>query len=173
MAWSEPGIRRDRARALRAQVPRSSHAAWKPPPGRRDPVLILREQEPGRVPELVPIRHQRMVESPFTFFRGAAAVMAEDLASTPVSGLRVQACGDAHLLNFGIYATPERRLVFDGNDFDETLPAPFEWDVKRLAASVAVAAGMRGFSAQSCKRAARAAATAYAYQNGLVRVSST
>ena len=161
MAWSEPGIRRDRARALRAQVPRSSHAAWKPPPGRRDPVLILREQEAGRVPELVPIRHERMVESPFTFFRGAAAVMAEDLASTPVSGLRVQACGDAHLLNFGIYATPERRLVFDGNDFDETLPAPFEWDVKRLAASVVVAARMRGFSARSCKRAARAAATAY------------
>jgi uncharacterized protein (DUF2252 family) len=161
MAWSEPGIRRDRARALRAQVPRSSHAAWKPSPGRRDPVLILREQEAERVPELVPIRHERMVESPFTFFRGAAAVMAEDLASTPVSGVRVQACGDAHLLNFGIYATPERRLVFDINDFDETLPAPFEWDVKRLAASVVVAARTRGFSAQSCKRAARAAATAY------------
>jgi uncharacterized protein (DUF2252 family) len=140
MAWSEPGIRRDRARALRGQVPRSSHAVWQPSPSRRDPVVILREQEEERVPELVPIRHERMMESPFTFFRGAAAVMAEDLASTPVSGLRVQACGDAHLLNFGIYATPERRLVFDVNDFDETLPAPFEWDVKRLAASVAVAA---------------------------------
>ena len=161
MAWSEPGIRRDRARALRAQVPRSSHAVWKPSPGRRDPVVILREQEAERVPELVPIRRERMVESPFTFFRGAAAVMAEDLASTPVSGLRVQACGDAHLLNFGIYATPERRLVFDVNDFDETLPAPFEWDVKRLAASVAVAARTRGFSAQSCRRAARAAGMAY------------
>ena len=161
MAWSEPGIRRDRARALRAQVPRSSHAVWKPSPGRRDPVVILREQEAERVPELVPIRHERMIESPFTFFRGAAAVMAEDLASTPVSGLRVQACGDAHLLNFGIYATPERRLVFDVNDFDETLPAPFEWDVKRLAASVVVAACTRGFAAHSCRRAARAAATAY------------
>jgi uncharacterized protein (DUF2252 family) len=161
MAWSEPGIRRDRARALRAQVPRSSHAVWKPSPGRRDPVVILREQEAERVPELVPIRHERMIESPFTFFRGAAAVMAEDLASTPVSGLRVQACGDAHLLNFGIYATPERRLVFDVNDFDETLPAPFEWDVKRLAASVVVAARTRGFAAHSCRRAARAAATAY------------
>ena len=124
-------------------------------------MVILREQEEARIPQLVPIRHERMLESPFTFFRGAAAVMAEDLASTPVSGLRVQACGDAHLLNFGIYATPERRLVFDVNDFDETLPAPFEWDVKRLAASVAVAARTRGFVARSCSRAARAAATAY------------
>ena len=121
---------------------------------------MLPEQEAERVPELVPIRHERMIESPFTFFRGAAAVMAEDLARTPVSGLRVQARGDAHLLNFGIYATPERRLVFDVNDFDETWPAPFEWDVKRLAASVAVPARTRGFAAQSCKRATRAAATA-------------
>jgi uncharacterized protein (DUF2252 family) len=102
-----------------------------------------------------------MMASPFAFYRGAAAVMAEDLSSTPTSGLRVQACGDAHLLNFGIYATPERRLVFDVNDFDETLPAPFEWDVKRLAASVAVAARERGLEPRSCARAARAAATAY------------
>ena len=114
-------------------------------------MLILCE-EAERVPELVPIRHERMVESPFTFFRGAAAVMAEDLASSPVSGLRVQAYGDANLLNFGIYATPERRLVFDVNDFDETLPAPFEWDAKRLPASVVVVARARvcGAVLQAC-----------------------
>jgi uncharacterized protein (DUF2252 family) len=124
-------------------------------------VVVLREQETDRVPELVPIRHERMIESPFTFLRGAAAVMAEDLAATPVSGLRVQACGDAHLLNFGIFATPERRLVFDVNDFDETLPAPFEWDLKRLAASVVVAGRTLGFAPQQCKLAAQAASTAY------------
>jgi uncharacterized protein (DUF2252 family) len=123
-------------------------------------VVIMREQEADRVPELVPIRHERMSESPFAFFRGAAAVTAEDLVRTPVSGLRVRACGDAHLLNFGIYATPERRLVFDVNDFDETLPAPFEWDVKRLASSVVVARRSRGFAPQACERAARAAVTA-------------
>jgi uncharacterized protein (DUF2252 family) len=161
MTLPQPELRRDRARALRAQVPRSSHAAWEPPPSRRDPVVVLQEQEAERVPELVPIRHERMMASPFTFFRGAAAVMAEDLATTPSSGLRVQACGDAHLLNFGIYATPERRLVFDVNDFDETLPATFEWDVKRLAASVAVAGRARGFGAKLCEDAARAAATSY------------
>jgi hypothetical protein len=125
MTWTDPEARRHSARALREHVPRSSHARWEPSPSRRDPVLILQEQEAERVQELVPIRHERMVASPLTFFRGAAAVMAEDLASTPLSGLRVQACGDAHALNFGIYATPERRLVFDVNDFDETLPAPF------------------------------------------------
>src|SRR5579859_4804663 len=138
MTWTEPEIRATKARALRTHVPRSVHAIWEPLVDRRDPVAILREQEAERVPELLPIRHQRMMETPFTFFRGAAAVMAQDLASTPASGLRVQACGDAHLLNFGIFATPERRLVFDINDFDETLVAPFEWDVKRLAASVVV-----------------------------------
>jgi len=113
------------------------------------------------VAELLPIRHRRMMGSPLAFFRGAAAVMAEDLASTRESGLRVQACGDAHLLNFGVFATPERRLVFDVNDFDETLPAPFEWDVKRLAASVAVAGRQRGFSPKQCDAAARATAAAY------------
>ena len=122
---------------------------------------ILREQESRRIAELVPIRHARMSSSPFSFFRGAAAVMAEDLGSTPVSGLRVQACGDAHLLNFGVYASPERTLVFDVNDFDETLPAPFEWDVKRLAASVVVAGRERGFSPAECESAAEAAANAY------------
>jgi uncharacterized protein (DUF2252 family) len=156
-----PERRRRHGRALRKSVPRSEHASWDPAPGRRDPILILEEQEAGRVTELLPIRHQRMMASPLAFFRGAAAIMAEDLANTPVSGLRVQACGDAHLLNFGVFATPERRLVFDVNDFDETLPAPFEWDVKRLAASVVVAGRERGFSAEECDAAARAAAEAY------------
>jgi uncharacterized protein (DUF2252 family) len=122
---------------------------------------VLREQEADRVSELLPIRHERMAQSPFTFFRGAAAVMAEDLSTTPTSGLRVQACGDAHLLNFGVFATPERRLVFDINDFDETLPAPFEWDLKRLAASVVVAGRTRRFEPQQCRRAAQAAVEEY------------
>jgi uncharacterized protein (DUF2252 family) len=156
-----PELRREGGRALRAEVPRSSHAGWEPPPARRDPIVVLAEQEVGRVAELLPIRHRRMVESPFAFLRGAAAVMAEDLAGTPVSGLRVQACGDAHLLNFGVFATPERRLVFDVNDFDETLPAAFEWDVKRLAASVVVAGRARGFGAKRCDDAARAAVEGY------------
>jgi uncharacterized protein (DUF2252 family) len=161
MALSDADSRRRAARALRGQVPRTSHALWQPSPDRRGPVAILTEQERNRVPDLLPIRHERMTVSPFTFLRGAAAVMAEDLAETPASGLRVQACGDAHLLNFGIYATPERRLVFDVNDFDETLPAPFEWDVKRLAASVVVAGRVQGFSPDSVEDAARSAATAY------------
>jgi uncharacterized protein (DUF2252 family) len=131
--------RRAEGRARRAAVPRSSHAGWSPPADRPDPVSLLEARHRTRVRELVPIRVGRMLVSPFTFLRGAAEVMAHDLASTPVTGLRVQACGDAHLLNFGVFATPERHLVFDVNDFDETLPAPWEWDVKRLAASVAVA----------------------------------
>jgi uncharacterized protein (DUF2252 family) len=161
MPLSDADSRRRAARSLRGQVPRSSHAQWQPSPDRRSPMSILGEQERNRVQELLPIRHQRMAASPFAFLRGAAAVMAEDLAGTPASGLRVQACGDAHLLNFGIYATPERRLVFDVNDFDETLPAPFEWDVKRLAASVAVAGRGQGFSPDAVQSAARSAATAY------------
>ncbi|HEY3669330.1 MAG TPA: DUF2252 domain-containing protein [Acidimicrobiia bacterium] len=131
--------RRAEGRARRTDVPRSSHAGWQAPSDRPDPVALLEERHRRRVPELVPIRVGRMLVSPFTFLRGAAEVMAHDLASTPTSGLRVQACGDAHLLNFGVFATPERHLVFDVNDFDETLPAPWEWDLKRLAASVAVA----------------------------------
>ena len=114
----------------------------------RDPVGLLLGQAQSRVPELVPIRHGRMLVSPFTFYRGAALPMAADLAATPTSGLRVQLCGDAHLSNFGVFASPERRLVFDINDFDETLPGPFEWDVKRLAASFAVAGRDNGFSRQ-------------------------
>ncbi len=126
-------------RALRKRVPRGSHAAWKPAAKGRDPIAILEQSAKERLPELVPIRYGRMLRSPFTFLRGAAAVMASDLATTPRTGLRVQACGDCHLLNFGLFATPERNLVFDLNDFDETLLAPWEWDLKRLAVSFAVA----------------------------------
>jgi uncharacterized protein (DUF2252 family) len=126
-------------KALRDKVPRESHAGWKPPAKRRDPIEVLKKSNRDRVPELVPIRYGRMLRSPFTFLRGSAGLMAYDLSSTPNSGIRVQACGDCHLLNFGLFATPERNLVFDINDFDETLPAPWEWDVKRLAASFAVA----------------------------------
>ncbi|HXW20387.1 MAG TPA: DUF2252 family protein, partial [Roseiarcus sp.] len=128
--------RRAEGKALRETVARSMHAGWKPRSDRRDPIELLNESNLGRIPPLVPIRFGRMMQSPFTFFRGAACVMAADLAATAKSGLRVQACGDAHLLNFGGFATPERNIVFDINDLDETLPAPWEWDVKRLAASV-------------------------------------
>lgn len=129
-----------KGRALRDAAPRSSHAGWKPSKKRRDPVELLSESNVGRIEELIPVRFGRMSESPFAFYRGAAALMAADLATTPTSGLRVQACGDAHLMNFGGFATPERNIIFDINDLDETLPAPFEWDIKRLAASVVIAA---------------------------------
>jgi uncharacterized protein (DUF2252 family) len=135
-------------RQARAEVPRSSHAALDVSGNRPDPVDLLESQAKSRVPDLVPIRYGRMLFSPFAFFRGAALGMAADLARTPVSGFSVQVCGDAHLLNFGIYASADRRLVFDINDFDETLPGPWEWDVKRLAASLAIAARDRGFSSQ-------------------------
>jgi uncharacterized protein (DUF2252 family) len=133
-------------KAVRAQAPLESHAEWTPSPYRVDPVTLLEEQAETRVAELVPIRYGRMMVSPFAFYRGAAYVMAADLASTPSSGLRVQACGDAHLMNFGVFASPERTLMFDMNDFDETLPGPWEWDVKRLAVSFEVAARARGFA---------------------------
>ena len=126
--------------ALRDTVPRASHAVWKGPPKRRDPIAILKESNRDRLPELVPLRYGRMLPSPFTFLRGSAGLMAYDLATTPTTGIRVQACGDCHLLNFGLFATPERNLIFDVNDFDETLPAPWEWDVKRLAVSFVVCA---------------------------------
>ena len=129
-------------------MPRSSHAEFLPAPDRPDPVALLESQAASRVPELVPIRYGRMLVSPFTFYRGAALVMASDLSATPDSGIRVQACGDAHLSNFGAFASPDRRLVFDINDFDETLPGPWEWDVKRLAASLVVAGRDRGFTAR-------------------------
>lgn len=125
-------------RLLRERVPRTSHAAWLPPAKHRDPIAILEQSNEDRLQELVPIRYGRMLRSPFTFLRGSAALMAHDLATTPNTGIRVQACGDCHLLNFGLFATPERNLVFDLNDFDETLPAPWEWDIKRLAASFTV-----------------------------------
>ena len=137
-----------RGKTARAEVPRESHAAFDPSPDRPDPIGLLEEQAKSRVPELVPVRWGRMMVSPFTFFRGAALPMASDLASTPVSGLAVQACGDAHLSNFGIFGSAERRLMFDVNDFDETLPGPWEWDVKRLAASLEVAARGNGFPAK-------------------------
>ena len=140
---------------------RSSHAEWTPPPCRPDPLSVLEEQAQTRVPDLIPIRYGRMAASPFAYFRGAAAPMAWDLAQLPTSGIRVQACGDAHLLNFGMYAAPDRRLVFDVNDFDETLPAPFEWDVKRLAASFAVAARDNGFSDRDAHTAARLTVRSY------------
>jgi uncharacterized protein (DUF2252 family) len=145
----------------RRMAPRSSHAQWDPPANRPDPVAILEEQAKVRVPDLIPIRYGRMAASPFAYFRGAAAPMAWDLAHTPTTDIRVQACGDAHLLNFGMYAAPDRRLVFDVNDFDETLPAPFDWDVKRLAASVAVAAQEHGFSDRDAHAAARATVRSY------------
>ena len=133
-----------RGRAARSVARRSSHAGWEPSPDREDPVAILERQARSRVPELLPIRYGRMSASAFAFYRGAAAVMAADLARTPVSGLQVQVCGDAHLSNFGAFAAPDRRLVFDLNDFDESLPGPWEWDVKRLAASFAIAGRENG-----------------------------
>ncbi|MGO9488280.1 MAG: DUF2252 domain-containing protein [Solirubrobacteraceae bacterium] len=139
-------------KAARAEVPRSSHADYEPPRRRTDPVKLLERQAKTRVPELVPIRYGRMLVSPFTFYRGAALIMASDLATTPRSGLQVQCCGDAHLSNFGVFASPERRLVFDVNDFDETLPGPWEWDVKRLAVSMLIAARYNDFSAKDQER---------------------
>jgi uncharacterized protein (DUF2252 family) len=152
---------RDQGRARRAAVPRSAHATWASPPDRPDPVAILEEQAGERVPDLVPIRYGRMVASPFAYFRGAAAPMAWDLAHTPTTDIRVQLCGDAHLMNFGMFAAPDRRLVFDVNDFDETLPGPFEWDIKRLAASFAVAAMDNGFNDKASRTAARNCAKSY------------
>jgi uncharacterized protein (DUF2252 family) len=137
-----------RGKAARGEVARGALADWSAPPSRRDPIDILEEQARTRVPELVPIRYGRMLVSPFTFYRGAAALMAADLAESPRTGLRTQLCGDAHLSNFGGFAAPDRRLVFGLNDFDETLTGPFEWDVKRLAASFAVAGRELGFSAK-------------------------
>ena len=152
---------RSRGREQRRLVPRLSHALWAPAEDRPDPVAILEGQARTRVPDLVPIRHGRMAASPFAYFRGAAGAMAWDLAHTPTTDIRVQACGDAHLLNFGMFAAPDRRLVFDVNDFDETLPAPFEWDVKRLAASFAVAARDNGFPDRDARTAARLAVRSY------------
>ncbi len=156
-----PAERAARGKAARSELPRSAHAAWEPGPGRADPVDLLEEQAQTRLPDLGPIRYGRMLVSPFTFFRGAAYLMAADLADGPRTGLHAQLCGDAHLSNFGIFAAPDRRLVFSINDFDETLPGPFEWDVKRLAASVAVAGRDRGFDEAVCRSIVMAAAREY------------
>ena len=153
--------RRAQGRALRDAVPRSAHADWAPPSGRHDPVELLQASNEGRMPLLVPIRFGRMSASPFAFYRGAAALMAADLAHTPTTGVRVQACGDAHLMNFGGFATPERHVIFDINDLDETLPAPWEWDLKRLAASVVIAAQFLRLSETEAARAARDMAREY------------
>ena len=150
-----------RGRAARKEVPRSAHAVFEPASGRADPVELLERQAQTRVPELVPIRYGRMLVSPFTFYRGAALIMAHDLAATPRSGLTVQCCGDAHLSNFGVFASPERRLMFDANDFDETLPGPWEWDVKRLAVSMLIAARDNGFRAKEQDRIVRDTVGAY------------
>jgi uncharacterized protein (DUF2252 family) len=148
-------------KSARKLAPRSSQAAWKPAADRVGPLEVLAEQDKTRVPELVPVRYGRMLASAFTFYRGAAAIMAADLAASPDSGLRVQLCGDAHLSNFGVFQAPDRRLVFDINDFDETLPGPFEWDVKRLAASVAIGARDRGFTAVEGEKAVLSAVSTY------------
>lgn len=148
-------------RALREKVPRSSHAAWTPPARHRNPIAILEKSNEDRLAELVPIRYGRMLRSPFAFLRGSAALMAHDLAITPSTGIRVQACGDCHLMNFGLFATPERNLVLDLNDFDETLPAPWEWDIKRLAASFAVAGRDNRLSDDESRDAAVACVRAY------------
>ncbi len=143
------------------RTPPSSHSGWHPAADRPDPVALLEEQDLTREQDLVPVRHGRMMVSPFTFYRGGAKIMAADLKDTPVAGLNAQLCGDAHLSNFGLFASPERRLLFDLNDFDETLPGPFEWDVKRMAASFTIAARNNGFSKADAREATQASVTAY------------
>ncbi|NUP42518.1 MAG: DUF2252 domain-containing protein [Streptomyces sp.] len=158
---STSAVRAERGKAARRRVARSAHAGWVAPVDRADPVAVLERQGRDRLPELLPIRYGRMAASPFAFLRGSAAVMAADLASRPHTGLTVQLCGDAHLLNFGLYASPERTLLFDLNDFDETFPGPFEWDVERLAASVAVAGRANGHAEAKVRRATLEAVAAY------------
>ena len=158
LTWAE---RYAMGKACRKQIPRSLHASYSPPPERASPIEIIERADLGRLPDLLPLRHGRMAQSPFTFYRGSALAMAADLAHTPTSGLRVQACGDAHLSNFGGFATPERRVIFAINDLDETLPAPWEWDVKRLAASFAVASRHNGHSDSAARDAAAACVDSY------------
>src|SRR5215472_589344 len=153
--------RRAKGAEWRKQVPFDAQAEWKPPANRADPVEILIEQGKTRIQELLPVRYARMKVDPFAFLRGAAAIMAADLASGPTTGLRVQACGDCHFGNFGGYASPEGTAVFDVNDFDETLPGPFEWDVKRLAASLAVAGRVAKLTDRECRGLARTATKSY------------
>ena len=153
--------RRARGRALREQTPRNSHAFWAAAPNRPDPLGVLEAQASTRLPDLVPLRYARMRVSPFAFLRGSAAVMAQDLAQTPTTGIHTQLCGDCHCANFGLYASPERTLLFDINDLDETYPGPWEWDVKRLAASVLIAGRGNGFTAAECRNAVLAAVRSY------------
>src|SRR3982751_2136403 len=148
-------------KSLRSKATRVSHAKWHTPSGRADPVQILMETSKGREAQLIPIRYGRMLQSPFAFYRGGAAIMAADLAKTPSTGVYVQSCGDCHLVNFGSFATPERRIVFDINDFDETSPAPWEWDVKRLAASFVIAAMHNDISTTEAKEVAIACVESY------------
>ena len=160
---AHPGLdeRAEHGRQAREHTPLDSHSGWRPASDRPDPVALLDEQNRTREPDLVPVRHGRMMASPFTFYRGAAAVMAADLEDTPTAGLDAQLCGDAHLSNFGAFASPERRLMFDLNDFDETLPGPFEYDVKRMATSFTIAARNNGFSKADTREATIASVTAY------------
>ena len=148
-------------KALRAACPREAHAAWKPPKDRPDPIQTVLAAEKGRLPDLLPLRHGRMVRSAFTFYRGSALAMANDLSFTPFTGMRVQCCGDAHLSNFGGFATPERRIIFSTNDLDETLPAPWEWDVKRLAASFVVGCRDKGISDSAAREIAATCVRSY------------
>jgi len=153
--------RKKLGKALRQEVPFSSHSQWTPAPDRLDPLSLLQAQDQGRLERLLPIKYGRMLVSPFTFYRGSAVVMAADLAGTPVTGIEAVLCGDAHLSNFGVFATPERRMVFDINDFDEAFPGPWEWDLKRLAASVVIAGRDNGFGEQSCRQLAEDTTLAY------------
>jgi uncharacterized protein (DUF2252 family) len=153
-------------KSLRDKCPRQDHAHWQVADDRPDPLALMEESNKGRMPQLIPIRHGRMLQSPFTFYRGAALNMAADLAGTPATGLRVQACGDCHLMNFGAYATPERRVIFDINDLDETLPAPWEWDVKRLATSFVLASRDNGFSEDTARDAVLSCLRAYRQRMG-------
>ena len=156
-----PRERKTLGKARRSEVPRSSHAEWKPPADRASPIELLEESNRSRLQHLAAIRYGRMLVSPFAFLRGSPTVMAHDLAKSPVSGIEVQACGDAHLMNFGVFASPERNLLFDLNDFDETLPGPWEWDLKRLSTSCVVAGRSHGIRERDCGDAARAAARFY------------
>lgn len=162
--YESPAEHAARGKAARRRAPRSSHGSWQPADDRPDPIALLEEQAISRVPELVPIRYGRMLLSPFSFYRGGALIMASDLAGTPRSGMNVQLCGDAHLSNFGVFASPERQMLFDINDFDETLPGPWEWDVKRLCASLEIAGRDRGFRPTDRRAIVMAGAGAYREQ---------
>src|SRR6516164_6778430 len=158
---SHRAARQSQGRSLRAKCPRSSHSKTPSSHSRRDPLLLIEQSNKGRLKHLLPVRFSRMLESPFAFFRGTAIVQAHDLKNTPSAGIIVQSCGDCHLANFGVFASPERTLIFDINDFDETLPAPFEWDVKRLASSFVLASRWRNFKKKEGHRTSRAVAEAY------------